>query len=138
MNTTPSYLTGLKLKTAKMSALAELAGLVSMSDASSSTVDTKYYYGGNGYANNTIIKKAISYQATCDRIVGDTANDGIYEIRHAIGDDAVVEFEYTHGDGTVETFTGVVEVTAAGGGDTVEPLNFTIHVNGKPVTKATE
>lgn len=130
-----SYLSGLKLKTKAMTSLANLDGLVSISDGTSSTVETKNYYGLGGYSKSQKTKMSVKYTVNCDRIKGDEANDAIFALRYAIGDDAEVEFEYTFADGTVETFTGIVDVTSFSGGDSVVPMNFDIYVDGKPVVK---
>ena len=115
-------------------------GIENFAEALNETVQQYFFYIDHGYARNFVTAQAPVYTCSGRRIMGDAAQDYIFNSARKFG--LMVErntnFRISIGqaDGTIEQFTcpiTIANVTDLGGATTDgTPVSFEVRFNGKP------
>jgi len=109
-------------------------GLTSFGVSFENGTEEWYTFEDEGWIDRMVTAKGWSIDLTGNRAVGDEGNDYVANLVFAIGNEAIVPFEWVMVDGTTIASDMVIEVTNTGGGDStnIAPLEFTLKSKGKP------
>lgn len=109
-------------------------GITGADPSNNEDVAQDKYLDGDGYGSSDVIgaQKTIGFSG--HRIVGDTAQDYIASIQHALGDDRKSSYRFTDPFGNKYTKECTIASIEFGGGDagSKTEISFEIHLNGKP------
>lgn len=115
-------------------------GVENIAEALNETVQQYFFYSNKGYASNFVTGMAPAYTCTGRRIIGDPAQDYIFNAARKFG--LMVErntnFRISVGqaDGTITQYTCPVTIANVSdiGGATTDgaPISFEVRFNGKP------
>lgn len=115
-------------------------GVENIAEALNEVVQQYFFFAQKGYAMNYVTGQAPAYTCTGRRIIGDPAQDWIFNGARKFG--LMVErntnFRLSQGqaDGTIQQITcpvTIANVTDIGGATTdVSPISFEVRLNGKP------
>lgn len=121
---------------------AILKGVENMAEALNEAVQPYQFYENHGFAVNFVTGMAPAYTCTGRRILGDAAQDFIFNAARKFGlmAERNTNFRMTRGeaDGTLTQITGAITIanmTDIGGAATdVSPISFEVRLNGRPTT----
>ena len=119
---------------------AIVRGVENMAEALNEAVTQKQFYEDHGFARNYVTGMAAAYTCTGSRILGDPAQDYIFNPARKFGlmAERNTNFRLSRGeaDGTVSQITGAItfaNITDVGGATTdLSPVSFEVRLNGKP------
>lgn len=119
-------------------------GIENFSEAMNETIQQYFFYSDKGYARNYVTGMAPSYTCSGRRIMGDAAQDFIFNDARKFG--LMVEratnfrISYGNADGSVTQILCEITIANASclGGATTDgsPISFEVRVNGKPVVSS--
>lgn len=110
------------------------AGLTSADPSQNEETDQTGYLDQNGFKQTDVTAKQSTVAFSGHRVVGDSAQDYIFGLVDALGDDLKTNFRYTDEDGVIKYGECTLVNIDDGGGDAgakVE-VSFEIHFNGVP------
>lgn len=113
--------------------LASIGELETLELSIDGTVQDWYAIGADGFAQNLVTAKKITFSGTAKRSVGDTGNDYLFSLFLGVGSGCQTKFKLEFPDG--DTLSGNVNVnvtTLLGGATDVAPIAFEVHCDGKP------
>lgn len=109
-------------------------GIQSCVPATNENIDQTPYLDGNGFGNSDVIGAQLIYTATGHRVSGDPAQDFIFSLRFAIGNDRKTNFRTYDSEGNLAQGPCTIANVTIGGGDANGKKAFgcEIHINGEP------
>ena len=127
INTTPGATTATWARIA--------SGISSCTPANNENVDQTAYLDGDGFGSSDVIGMQKTYAFSGHRVVGDTAQDYIFnELQETLGDNRKTQIRHTDANGKIITGDCTVCNIVEGGGDAnaKTEISFEVHINGKP------
>jgi hypothetical protein len=115
-------------------------GIDTFEETNNETKETKMYYNNEGYGTTISTNKSMSWTASGDRIIGDTAQDFIAGLYYKLGGELETDYESYDSEGNkIAGDCSVTDIIKFGGGaGEISPFGATINGNGKPtITYAT-
>lgn len=103
--------------------------------------DQTAYLDNDGFKETNVTAKQNTFSFSGHRVVGDSAQDYIFALANALGDDLKTNFRYTDEQGNKKEGACTLANIDDGGGDAGSKVevSFEIHLNGKPtITPAVE
>lgn len=111
------------------------AGISSCTPANNENVDQTAYLDGDGFGSSDVIGMQKTYAFSGHRVVGDTAQDFIFnDLQETLGDNRKTQIRHTDANGKIITGDCTVCNIVEGGGDAnaKTEISFEVHINGKP------
>ena len=111
------------------------SGISSCTPANNENVDQTAYLDGDGYGSSDVIGMQKTYAFSGHRVVGDTAQDYIFnELQETLGDNRKTQIRHTDANGKIVQGECTVCNIVEGGGDAnaKTEISFEVHINGKP------
>lgn len=116
--------------------MAELAaGINTITPAAADTTDSTAYWDGEGFTDNEVTGKNITFALSGHRVFGDRAQDYVASKFISIGDELRTVARWTDSEGnTVEAVATLTAIVPFGGAaNAKQTFSFTLSLNGKPV-----
>jgi hypothetical protein len=127
LNTTPGATTATWARIA--------SGISSFTPSNNENVDQTAYLDGDGFGSSDVIGMQKTYAFSGHRVVGDTAQDYIFnDLQETLGDNRKTQIRHTDANGKIITGDCTVCNIVEGGGDAnaKTEISFEVHINGKP------
>lgn len=110
------------------------AGISTITPAAADTTDSTAYWDGEGFTDNEVTGKNITFAISGHRVFGDPAQDYVASHFISIGDALRTVARWTDSEGNVveavSTLTAIVPF--GGAANAKQTFSFTLSLNGKP------
>lgn len=109
-------------------------GISTITPSNNETVDTKSYLDDDGGMTDTITGFKNGYTFSGDRIIGNAAQDFIFDKIFSVGASRKTRLRVTMPNGAVKTGTVNIGIDSDGGGDAsaTAAIGFSLNFDGKP------
>ena len=110
------------------------AGINNITVANNDSLDQKTYMDGEGFGTTDVIGMQLTLSLTGDRIIGDSAQDFVFDNQYELGCGRKTQCRVTDSEGNYKVGGCTLANITPPGGDAASKgtFSFEIHFNGKP------